>query len=168
VNDPWTLVYAAAALLVPALIGCLVALRRTRRELTQTRLEAAELRSRVDALAEQLRVPEPAPTTAPSTAPTEFVITAMGVDNADEPPVQRLEGRLFADIVLRETVVRAVSLTHGVRRALAPETRNRIRFEMRREVKRSRKQRRADTKAALRDWEARQRTLVDLDDEDAA
>ena len=39
----------------------------------------------------------------------------------------------------------------------SPETRNRIRFEMRREVKRARKQRRADLREARREWEARQR-----------
>jgi hypothetical protein len=71
--------------------------------------------------------------------------------------------------VLRETVVQAASLAHGLRRALAPEMRNRIRFEMRREVKRSRKQRRADLKAARREWEARQRADLGLpDEEDAA
>ena len=67
---------------------------------------------------------------------------------------------LFADIVLRETVVQTASLFHGVRRALSPENRNRIRFEMRREVKRSRKQRRADLRAARREWEARQRAAM--------
>ena len=46
--------------------------------------------------------------------------------------------------------MRAASLAHGVRRALDPETRNRIRFEMRREVKRARKQRRADIREARR------------------
>ncbi|MCW2795677.1 hypothetical protein, partial [Nocardioides sp.] len=80
-----------------------------------------------------------------------------------------VDGPLFADLVLRETVVQAASLARGLRRALAPEMRNRIRFEMRREVKRSRKQRRADLKAARREWEARQRADIDLpDEEDAA
>ena len=37
-------------------------------------------------------------------------------------------------MVLRETVVKAASLAHGVRRGLAPATRNRIRFEMKQEV----------------------------------
>ena len=66
--------------------------------------------------------------------------------------------------MLRETVVQAASLFHGVRRALSPENRNRIRFEMRREVKRSRKQRRADLREARRDWEARQRAAM-VDDQ---
>ena len=77
------------------------------------------------------------------------MITRVGESGAEpaEPLVpERIDGRLFADIVLRESLVKAASLGHGVRRALAAETRNRIRFEMRREVKRSRKQRRAELK----------------------
>ncbi len=66
---------------------------------------------------------------------------------------------VFADIVLRETVVQTASLFHGLRRALARD-RNRIRFEMRREVRRSRKQRRADIREARREWEARQRAAM--------
>jgi hypothetical protein len=49
-----------------------------------------------------------------------------------------------------EPLVRTAAVLHGVRRALAPETRNRIRFEMKREVRRSRKQRKQDMKAAYR------------------
>jgi hypothetical protein len=84
---------------------------------------------------------------------------------SDEPVVAASvvpDGR-FADIVLRESVIRGASLVHGLRRALAPETVNRIRFEMRREVKRSRKQRRADLRTARREWEARQREALDDD-----
>ena len=100
--------------------------------------------------------PEPARTA------TEYVITHVGeVEREPEieavPPVAP---GLFADIVLRETVVQTASLFHGVRRALSPENRNRIRFEMRREVKRSRKQRRADVREARREWEARQRAAM--------
>ncbi|MGD9960202.1 hypothetical protein [Nocardioides sp.] len=156
---------ALVAVLGLAVVAILVQLRRTRGELEQARLEALELRSRVDLLAAQVK-PPPEPTSQVD-AP-EFLITGIG-QVADEPPVPtRIEGRLFADIVLRETVLRAASLSHGVRRALSPESRNRIRFEMKREVKRSRKQRRADTKAALREWEARQRAGLDTADEDAA
>lgn len=69
----------------------------------------------------------------------------------------RIDGRLFADLVVRETLVRIGSVAHGVRCALDPATRNRIRFEVRREVKRSRKARKADLKQARRDLHARQR-----------
>jgi hypothetical protein len=54
-------------------------------------------------------------------------------------------------------VVKAASWTHGVRRALAPETRNRIRFEVRRETKRAGRERRAEMKQALREFRARER-----------
>ncbi len=62
--------------------------------------------------------------------------------------------------MLKETVVQTASLFHGLRRALAPETRNRIRFHMRQEVKRSRKQRRAELREVRREWAARQRTAM--------
>jgi hypothetical protein len=93
----------------------------------------------------------------------DYVITHLGEPEEPEvEPAPTVAPGLFADLVLRETVVQTASLFHGVRRALSPETRNRIRFEMRREVKRSRKQRRADLREARREWEARQRAaLVD-------
>ncbi len=50
-------------------------------------------------------------------------------------------GPQFVDVLLRESLIRTASIAAGLRRALAPEVRNRIRFEMKREVKRSRKQR---------------------------
>ena len=70
---------------------------------------------------------------------------------------RRCPAPVFADLLLKETVVQTASLFHGLRRALSPETRNRIRFQMRQEVKRSRKQRRADLREARREWAARQR-----------
>jgi hypothetical protein len=103
-----------------------------------------------------LDAPEPAPDQP------DYVITHLG-EPEDEPDVESaptVAPGLFADLVLRETVVQTASLFHGVRRALSPESRNRIRFEMRREVKRSRKQRRADLREARREWEARQRAAM--------
>lgn len=101
-----------------------------------------------------------APTPAPETA--EFVITHLGEMPGDIEiePVATVPAGQFADIVLREAVIKSASLLHGVRRALSPENRNRIRFEMKREVKRSRKQRRADIREARREWEARQRAAL--------
>ena len=111
------------------------------------------------AAAAEARAEETAPHPAAAVEPASYVIT--GIDRVeDEPPVAvqgRIDGALFADIVARESAIRAAGIAHGLRRALAPEARNRIRFEMRREVKRSRKQRRADLKAALRDMQARER-----------
>lgn len=97
-------------------------------------------------------------------AQPEYVITHLGEPDseveAEAEGVPTVAPTLFADIVLRETVVQTASLFHGLRRALSAETRNRIRFEMRREVKRSRKQRRADLREARREWEARRRAAM--------
>ena len=138
--------------------------RRTAPALAAARAETAELRDQLDALEAPARRPRAAPRSPP---------TRVRRSPTSASPSRRARARgptgsraaLFADLVLRETVVKAASLAHGVRRALAPETRNRIRFEMRREVKRSRKQRRADTREARREWEARQRAASDADDE---
>lgn len=127
-------------------------------ELAETRAESAALRARVDALARQA---ESRRGTGESTGPGEYVITGVGVPTASVGPeravVPTVEGRLFADLVLRESLVKAAALAHGVRHALRPETRNRIRFEMRREVKRSRRRRREDLRELRRELHARDR-----------
>lgn len=91
-------------------------------------------------------------------AAPEFVITRMG-DAEVEPvvAVPTVPATVFADIVAREAVVQAASLAAGLRRALDPETRNRIRFHMRQEVRRSRKQRKLELREVRREWAARQR-----------
>jgi hypothetical protein len=99
--------------------------------------------------------------------PTEFVITRLGKE-PEEGPAPTLETKLFADVVLRETVVKAASLAYGVRRGLSPANRNRIWFEMRREVKRARKDRKAEEREAIREWRARQRATVRTAREDDA
>ena len=161
--------------IVPAALGALtlaslviaVELARSRdttaRELRSVHAEVASLRAQVEDFERRPAPPtrpradadpdfvitrlvegDALPTTGPTTGPT--TATPTGTDGA----VERVDSALFADLVLRETVVKAASLTHGLRRALAPESRNRIRFEMGREVKRARKQRRAEVKAARR------------------
>jgi hypothetical protein len=90
-----------------------------------------------------------------SAAP-EFVITSVG----EPEPVPTVAAPVFADLLLKETVVQTASLFHGLRRALSPETRNRIRFHMRQEVKRSRKHRRAELREVRREWAARQRAAM--------
>ncbi|HSX67773.1 hypothetical protein [Nocardioides sp.] len=127
---------------------------RTESELARTRAEAAELRAKVEALARAAQVVR---------EPEEFVITRVGEepDNDDIAPgtaaPQRIDGRLFLDLVARESVVKAAALGHGVRRALAPEVRNRIRFEMKREVKRSRRARKDEYRRVRDEIRARER-----------
>ena len=152
------LLWAAFAVLVACALLALMVLQRDRRrlrgELDARQADLDALRHRVDGLT--ARVPR-------HVDETEYVITDLG-RTSDESPDQklatRIDGRLFADLVLRETVVKAASLTHGVRRALSPEVVWRVRGEVRRELKRVRKQRRADLKVARREWETRQREQV--------
>jgi hypothetical protein len=162
--NPDLLVPAGLALVVVlALVLLAVLIRdrsRVRAELAATHAEAADLRSRIDALAVQIA--------ASRREPEEFVITHLGesdpgLDAADPLPGDgRIDGKLFADLVLRETAVKAAALGHGVRRAMAPETRNRIRFEIRREVKRSRKARKEETRQVRREMQDRRRQAEGL------
>ena len=103
--------------------------------------------------------PRPTPAVEP-----EYVITHIGEPEPEPAVVPTVAAPVFADMVLRETVVQGASLFHGLRRALAPETRNRIRFHMRQEVKRSRKQRRTELREVRREWAARQRAAMAAED----
>jgi hypothetical protein len=175
--NPDLLIPAALALVAVLALAVLAVLLRdrsqVRAELAATRAEAAELWARVDALAVQI--------VASRREPEEFVITHLGEDGfepfetgAHRPPEgptgarphgpedQRIDGKLFADLVLRETAVKAAALGHGVRRAMAPEARNRIRFEIKREIKRSRRDRRAETKQVRREMQDRRRQAEGL------
>jgi hypothetical protein len=143
------------------------------------RAGAARSRAQVEALSERLErletqaveaAPAPSPAQSPGLAgtPVEFVITDLGAHVEPEATPVPPAAPAFADIVVKETVVMAASLAHGLRRGLAPGTRNRIRFEMKQEVRRSRKQRRSDLKAAQRDLHARQRAAMAGDTEAAS
>ena len=147
-----------ALVLLVAVLALAVAVRRSSRSRAELAERVAALETTVGAL-QAARVPEP------RDEPASYVITAVADGEPGEPAPSRvvegrIDGALFADIVARESVVKAAGLAHGLRRALAPEARNRIRFEMRQETKRSRKQRRADLKAALRDMQARERAQM--------
>ena len=109
----------------------------------------------------------------PRVEPASYVITGIDRVEDDEPTVAvrgASTGRCSPTSWPARRVIRAAGIAHGLRRALAPEARNRIRFEMKREVKRSRKQRRADLKAGAA-RHAGPRTGADgrpADEEDAA
>jgi type II secretory pathway pseudopilin PulG len=168
---------AACALLLVVLLGVLVGVLAGSRR-TQARLEASQadleaLREQVEALG--ARAPEPASTSHESRhrAPEEYLITTLPsgatgrhVAQRDEAeaPVRQLTAGEFASVALGESLVKVFSFGYGVRRALSAENRNRIRFEVRREVKRARKQRRRDVKEAKRHLRSTQRDIT----EDAA
>jgi len=133
--------------------------RRLRITLEASLADQAELRDHLIALERRIA--------APSVRDAgEYTITTLGEptpeDDAVGEPAPMVPAPLFADLVLRESVVHTASFLAGLRRALAPETRNRIRFEMKREVKRARKQRKADLRQARREYEARQRANLDV------
>lgn len=158
-------------LYVALLVALLVALVRARRgEARRSTVPAEELAEELAALRRRLDHLERGdrPGAGAGTQPSvEFVITDLG---REQPPADlvRPDAPAFADIVVKETVVRAASLAHGLRRGLAPATRNRIRFEMKQELRRARKQRRADLKAAQRDLRARQRRSLAREDREAS
>lgn len=152
---------AAGAVALAALVLALLGLRRARR----AEALAAGLAERVAVLESSVDdasrpVADDADADADASA---YVITGLEThlrdrDEPDRVPVAApIDGRLFADIVARETVVTAASWTAGLRRALSAESRNRIRFQVRQETKRAGRERRAETKQALREYRARER-----------
>jgi hypothetical protein len=150
-----TPVLIAGAVTPLVLLACvaLVVLRgraESRRELASARAETAALRERLDRLTEQLerqsdtmiRVDDPA-----------YVITDAG-----SPPLEpNVPDRVVLSATVGEPLVKVVAFGHGVRRALSAESRNKIRFEVRREVRRARKQRRREMKEAWRRMQAEDR-----------
>ena len=158
---------AAGAVALSALVLALVGVRRARR---------AE--SLAAALAERVTLLESPATDAPQPVgvadASTYVITRLDAPDVarDEPGrtavAVPIDGRLFADIVARETVVKAASWTAGLRRALSAESRNRIRFHVRQETKRAGRERRAETKQALREFRARERAARATTGEDVA
>lgn len=164
---------AAAVVLLVVLLAVLVGTRRARRRteaaLAASRAEIAALQERLSALSAQVTRTEQSVPAAPRRRPDEpeFVITTAGSRPGDEvevtaPPT--VDARQFASVAVGESLVRLVSLGYGVRRALSAENRNRIAFEMRREVRRSRKDRRRE----LRDLRRRLREEPGQEQEDAA
>jgi hypothetical protein len=128
--------------------------RRLARELGASREDVASLRGQVEDLSRRLDATRPsAAADRAAEASREFVITTLPDDSAADATAGELtvsSAGGFASVALAESVVRLLSLGYGVRRALSPENRNRIRFEMRQEVKRARRQRRRDLRDAKR------------------
>jgi cytochrome c-type biogenesis protein CcmH/NrfG len=160
---------AVAALVLVALlvVGLLAARgrRRLRAELDSSRRDVAALRDRLDELSRQVDRTSQPPDRAPTVGarPSEqFVITTLPDGTSGHQPSFAPESPVsagaFASVALGESLVRVVSLAYGVRRAMSAENRNRIRFEMQREVKRARRQRRRDLKEARRHLRSEQRT----------
>jgi outer membrane murein-binding lipoprotein Lpp len=161
----WTLFAGAALLLV--LVGVLAVVvrsgRRSQQQLIASRADLETLDAEVRALSDEVaasriaaaaaRQQAQAPPPPPPTA--EHLITTAGVSTLRprlRTPQARgtarsslpASDRVVVPAAIGRPLVKLAALGYGVRRALAPQTRNRIAFEMRREVKRARKQRKRE------------------------
>lgn len=147
---------AVAALLVVALLGLVRRRHRTRTGL-EAMLDAAQresddLRARLEELTALLTL------VAPEQRPDEsatYLITDAGTRSVETAvPVP---DRLVLTATVGAPLVKAAAFGHGLRRALSAESRNRIWFEMRREVRASRKRRRQLLKQHQRQLQAEDR-----------
>ncbi len=166
---------AAAMLLLVAVVMFATRRRRARADL-EAMLESAQrevddLRHRLDEATGRAARPVPAPRGAahleevfgepsvPSQRVPEqadFVITHVGEPGAGVEPVA-VPDRLVLSATLGEPLVKVAAFSHGVRRALSARSRNRIWFEMRSEVRASRRRRRQLRKRLEREYRARLR-----------
>lgn len=165
----WTGVAAAVVLLglLCLLVLTLVSGHRIRKALLAAQQDLNALRARLDAMSEELasaraRSDAPSPpdgyviTTAGTCAPADQT-TSASVSPTDQTasasvsPGERGSARVLLSGTIGEPLLKAMAFGHGLRRALAPQTRNRIAFEMRQEVKRARKQRKRDLRQRGRD-----------------
>jgi hypothetical protein len=104
------------------------------------------LRAQVEELSSELAAARGA-ASVPSPQ-TEYVITTAGEHRVDAADLSTVPDRAVLSVTLGEPLVKLAAFGYAVRRALSPETRNRIAFEMRREVKRARKERRRAARRA--------------------
>ncbi|MFT4008553.1 MAG: hypothetical protein QM655_00780 [Nocardioidaceae bacterium] len=154
-------VIALAAALLALVVTFAVLSARVRRQqaeavsglteqLTAARAELMRLGDRIDGLANQGE---------PSDAYVITGVVAAASDDAGGESALSPEAR-FVNAVetarptwvparpVRETLIRGVAFGHGLRRALSADTRDRMVLEFRAELRRSRRQRKAEIKAA--------------------
>jgi hypothetical protein len=155
---------AAAILLglVCVAIGVTLATgRRTRRALEASRADVEALRDRLDLMTRELENARRA-----ADEPADFLITGVLPASSGRPgetqpgEIGEVSSRAVLSATMGEPLVRLVAFGYGVRRALSAENRNRIAFEMRREVRRARKDRRRELKAARRSAQAARREAL--------
>lgn len=163
--------WVALACLALVAVGLGVALLRARSRAAEQQSasaeELAELRAAIDDVRRELAPQPAAPVASDDDEQTAHTITDLGtdppLDEAGGQVERRLDGRLFADLVLREAAVKAGALAHGLRHGLSGETRNRIRYQMKLEVKRSRKHRKVELREARRLLAQMQRERMEAD-----
>lgn len=152
---------AAAALLLVALVGLLRRHSSTRADLEEmlaaAQRESDDLRTRLEALTAHLPRSEgdlPAEAAAYLITDAGLPPKRLAVPTEDQV---RVPDRLVFSATLGAPLVKVAAFGHGVRRALAAESRNRIWFEVRREVRSARKRRRRDLREFQRQRRADER-----------
>jgi len=153
---------ALVALLAVGLVTLVRRRNRSRADLeamlAAAQHESDDLRARLDELTALLTV-------APGQAEPAYLITDVGGSRRPAVPEQdqiQVPDRLVLSATLGEPLVKVAAFGHGLRRALSPESRNRIWFEMRREVRAARKRRRLLLKQYQRDVRAAERAREGL------
>jgi hypothetical protein len=168
-GSPLQVAAAAVVLLLVSVVLVVVLRGRTasRRALAVSHAETELLRQRLETLEERAVTLERDSAELTRTFAGEnasYLITDAGL----EKPQPNVPDRVVLSATLGEPLVKVVAFGHGLARALSPESRNRIWFEMKREVRRARKQRRRETKQAWRAMRADQRASVDEAGDEAA
>ena len=153
---------ALVALLGVGLITLVRRRNRTRADLEAMLIaaqhEADDLRARLEELTALLTV-------APDGSEPAYLITDVGVARTGEVAAEdqlQVPDRLVLSATMGEPLVKVAAFGHGLRRALSPESRNRIWFEMRREVRAARKRRKQLLKQYQRDVRAAERAQEGL------
>jgi len=139
----------ALLVMVAGTVVGIVAARASRRRLDEELAASREALAAVERQLDSLTV------TVPQRAAAQFVITDLPGHAAEAAPrnlpvAGQVDMRRFVSVVLGETLLKAVALGHGLRRALSADQRERVRTEMHREMRRSRRQRRLEVKQARR------------------
>lgn len=152
---------AIAALLLVALVVALRQRNRTRLDLEQmlaaAQRESDDLRARLEALTSDV----PARRSSSRSEIATYLITdaGPGPKQVSRTPENQVEvpDRLVLTATVGKPLVKVAAFGHGVRRALSPENRNRIWFEMRREVRAARKRRKQQYRQYQREVRADER-----------
>jgi hypothetical protein len=143
----WAALGATAALLLVLVgVGLVLVIGGRRADvreqaaLASARADVAALSARLEELSAELAASRGA--ALPTPPQVEYVITTAGDHSVEGEDLPRVPDRAVLSATLGEPLVKLAAFGYGLRKALSGETRNRIAFEMRREVKRTRKERR--------------------------
>lgn len=153
-NPGLVVVVAVTAAMLLAVVVLLRDRSRLRREVDTSHAALEVLKERVDRLADEAENARMAAAAAPVVPQVDYVITTAGLP---EVTARSVPDHAVLSATVGEPLVKVAAFAYGVRRALSAESRNRITFEVKREIRRARKQRRREAKQAAREAVSRNR-----------